>query len=377
MSAPFLQSVITSATSSEPQVFTLIEPPFRIVHVNAAWCLLCGYAANEALGKSLKLLQGAATDRQVLNAMHAALAQRRGARVRLINYKKDQSAFENDLTVTPLTDEMGAVSHFLGVLRDAGIQGRSDALIARNPAIADIPVAAPDSSMQRGAGSCGWPPGPLCGASSAVVQGSCSTAQGLISQGLLLSREQFPLYTLHNHPIAPVLLRMLQLGGNAGGADRLWGVREDTSGGVGDNGGGGGGSGGGSGSTSNDDFIAAVVAQGVVTCARSSAQCDGSGIAPGLCSTGQEPSRKRGCDLQYHNQEGDGGQPKQAPPRSSSPAASSSGSQRRIMPRSSSVQSLTNDNYLIGANDVLDMLDSFWSEEPAGSERGATPRLDT
>ena len=119
------------------------------------------------------------------------------------------------------------------------------------------------------------------------------------------------------------------------------------------------------------------MAQGVVTCARSSAQCDGSGIAPGLCSTGQEPSRKRGCDLQYHNQEGDGGQPKQAPPRSSSPAASSSGSQRRIMPRSSSVQSLTNDNYLIGANDVLDMLDSFWSEEPAGSERGATPRLDT
>ena len=29
--------------------------------------------------------------------------------------------------------------------------------------------------------------------------------------------------------------------------------------------------------------------------------------------------------------------------------------------------------YLIEVNDVLEVLDSFWSEEPASSERGATP----
>ena len=85
MSAPFLQTVIDSATSSQAQAFTLSEPPFRIVHVNAAWCRLCGYAANEAVGKTFKLLQGAATDRQVLNELHAALAQQRPARVRLVN----------------------------------------------------------------------------------------------------------------------------------------------------------------------------------------------------------------------------------------------------------------------------------------------------
>ncbi|EOD21684.1 hypothetical protein EMIHUDRAFT_207697 [Emiliania huxleyi CCMP1516] len=44
------------------------------------------------------------------------------------------------------------------------------------------------------------------------------------------------------------------------------------------------------------------------------------------------------------------------------------------MPRSSSVQSLTNDNYLIEVNDVLEVLDSFWSEEPASSERGTWDR---
>ena len=36
----------------------------------------------------------------------------------------------------------------------------------------------------------------------------------------LLSREAFPLHTLNNHPIAPVLLRMMQLN-TFGGASRF------------------------------------------------------------------------------------------------------------------------------------------------------------
>ena len=39
-------------TNDLPQIITEATPPFTIVHVNAMWCQLCGFTAEEAVGRT-------------------------------------------------------------------------------------------------------------------------------------------------------------------------------------------------------------------------------------------------------------------------------------------------------------------------------------
>ena len=41
-----------------PQLITERSPPFKTIHVNAAWCRQCGYRADEIIGRPYSLLLG-------------------------------------------------------------------------------------------------------------------------------------------------------------------------------------------------------------------------------------------------------------------------------------------------------------------------------
>ena len=60
-----------------PLAITEIKPPFKIVDVNKAWCKLCGYSHDEAVGSTLKeLLQGPNTNTTVAKNLITSLMQR-------------------------------------------------------------------------------------------------------------------------------------------------------------------------------------------------------------------------------------------------------------------------------------------------------------
>lgn len=50
--------VISAAKSPLPIVITQTASPFLIQYVNAAWTALCGYTYEEAVGNTLKMIQG-------------------------------------------------------------------------------------------------------------------------------------------------------------------------------------------------------------------------------------------------------------------------------------------------------------------------------
>ena len=54
------------------QVITEAERPYRIVAVNQAWCELCGYGSEEAVGNTCRMLQGPGSCRNTLRALAAA-----------------------------------------------------------------------------------------------------------------------------------------------------------------------------------------------------------------------------------------------------------------------------------------------------------------
>jgi len=77
--------------------------PFRIRYVNPAWCRLCQFDEKDTRGHSLKILQGALTDKQELNAMIDRLkAWHEKATAVTFNYTKKQTLMRVKVTSTQL-----------------------------------------------------------------------------------------------------------------------------------------------------------------------------------------------------------------------------------------------------------------------------------
>jgi diguanylate cyclase (GGDEF)-like protein/PAS domain S-box-containing protein len=94
------------------------EPGPRIVFVNEAFEQRTGYAPEEVMGRTPRLLQGPGTQRGELDKIRAAMEQWQPVRVDLINYKKSGEAFWVDLEVSPVWDEARKLTHWVAVGRD-------------------------------------------------------------------------------------------------------------------------------------------------------------------------------------------------------------------------------------------------------------------
>ncbi|GAA3969697.1 chemotaxis protein CheB [Allohahella marinimesophila] len=85
-----------------------------ITYVNAGFYDTTGYTREEALGRNCRFLQGEDTDPVSIHKVRQAIEARRSVRVTLKNYRKDGSAFWNDLSITPVKNELGEITHFIG-----------------------------------------------------------------------------------------------------------------------------------------------------------------------------------------------------------------------------------------------------------------------
>jgi phosphoserine phosphatase RsbU/P len=108
-------------------------PDNPLIYANAGFERLTGYSVAEVLGRNCRFLQGPATDEAALNELRAAIREQREITVQLLNYRKDGATFWNRLSVTPVRDPSGAVTHFIGVQSDVTAEKRAqDALREAN-----------------------------------------------------------------------------------------------------------------------------------------------------------------------------------------------------------------------------------------------------
>jgi PAS domain S-box-containing protein len=104
------------------------QPGNPLIYVNAGFERLTGYTAEEVLGRNCNFLQGPETSSSALEALRAAIQDKREITLQLLNYRKDGSLFWNRLSITPVRDASGAVTHFIGVQSDvtAEIQAKEE-----------------------------------------------------------------------------------------------------------------------------------------------------------------------------------------------------------------------------------------------------------
>lgn len=94
------------------------EPGSRIIYANESFTRMTGYAPDEVIGKTPRLLQGENTDRERLDEIHRALSKWESVRVEVINYRKDGSEFWVELNIAPVVNESGRVTHWVSVQRE-------------------------------------------------------------------------------------------------------------------------------------------------------------------------------------------------------------------------------------------------------------------
>jgi len=101
-------------TEAEP----LDEPGPRIVYANRSFEEMTGYAAEEVLGKTPRILQGPKTDREVLQSLREALEAGETWHGEAINYAKDGTPYVVAWNVAPVTGSDGTIEYWVSVQRD-------------------------------------------------------------------------------------------------------------------------------------------------------------------------------------------------------------------------------------------------------------------
>lgn len=91
---------------------------FPLIYANRGFEKLTGYTSDEIIGNSYRILQGNDTEQPGLDIVRAAIAKGEGCLVTLRNYRKDGSMFWNELSVSPVHDADGILTHYIGIQKD-------------------------------------------------------------------------------------------------------------------------------------------------------------------------------------------------------------------------------------------------------------------
>lgn len=114
---PRIQQLALSAISQSVIIADANTEDAPIIFANEAFVELTGYAIEEIIGRNCRFLQGADTSADTRAKMRAAIAANEPFSGLILNYRKDGSAFWNDLSLAPI--DGGDMGRFVvGVQRD-------------------------------------------------------------------------------------------------------------------------------------------------------------------------------------------------------------------------------------------------------------------
>ncbi|CAJ2660780.1 unnamed protein product [Trifolium pratense] len=116
---PRVSEDLKDALSAFQQTFVVSDatkPDYPIMYASAGFFKMTGYTSKEVIGRNCRFLQGADTDPNDVAKIREALETGKSYCGRLLNYKKDGTAFWNLLTISPIKDNDGNVLKLIGML---------------------------------------------------------------------------------------------------------------------------------------------------------------------------------------------------------------------------------------------------------------------
>ncbi len=119
-----MESVITNTTDAVliTQADDVDARGQKIIFANQAFTKMTGYSAAEVIGKSPKILQGQRTDAKEMESLKHSMRRGEAHELTVINYKKNREEFWIHMSISPVSDLQGNLTHWIAVERDVTVQ---------------------------------------------------------------------------------------------------------------------------------------------------------------------------------------------------------------------------------------------------------------
>jgi PAS domain S-box-containing protein/putative nucleotidyltransferase with HDIG domain len=121
----------SAAMESAANAIVITDRDGSITWVNPAFTHLTGYLPAEALGQNPRLLKSGLQDQSFYQRLWDTILAGEVWRGEIINRRKDASLYVEEMTVTPVRDERGAISHFVSIKHDITARKEAEAEVRR------------------------------------------------------------------------------------------------------------------------------------------------------------------------------------------------------------------------------------------------------
>lgn len=111
-------SLLTAACASTGCGIVIADNEATIRYVNPRFTEVTGYAADEVIGRNPRILQSGDTSRDTYLSLWNEISSGRTWRGTLRNKRKDGELFWEAITISPICNERGAITHFVAIVDD-------------------------------------------------------------------------------------------------------------------------------------------------------------------------------------------------------------------------------------------------------------------
>ncbi len=110
--------LLTTALESAANAVVLTDASGNMIWTNAAFTTMTGYTAEEARGKNPRILSSGNHPRDFYKAMWETLRAGHIWRGEVVNRRKDATLYTEEMTITPVFDDRGGITHFIAIKQD-------------------------------------------------------------------------------------------------------------------------------------------------------------------------------------------------------------------------------------------------------------------
>ncbi len=115
--------------------------PQRTVYINPAFTRITGFGPQHVMGRDIGFLNGPDTEALRLTELQEAIDQGAERTVTLRHYRRDGQAFINQLSVSPIRDNEGRITHTVHMIEDVTALAESQARLVEHSARLDATFA--------------------------------------------------------------------------------------------------------------------------------------------------------------------------------------------------------------------------------------------
>ena len=140
-------SLFVKTVERAPVAISITDRKANILYINKAFTDVTGYVASEIVGENESKLSAKSTPREVYKALWQTISQKEVWHGQLINCHKNGNRYLADLTISPMLDDQGTISHYIGMHRDITQAHQAEQLVNNQKQLIESVVNASPVAM--------------------------------------------------------------------------------------------------------------------------------------------------------------------------------------------------------------------------------------